>query len=102
MDYILLEGHNVTYDDHSILIPENNQFKLNFKFKSFNLLIKRDTPELNIKIYTHPLERFQNNISYCNVYFCIMRKLVLLTISCFYENPENTISLESENASSAY
>ena len=37
MDYILLEGHNVAYDDYSILIPENNQFKLNFKFKSFNL-----------------------------------------------------------------
>ena len=28
MDYILLEVYNATYDDFSILIPENNGFNL--------------------------------------------------------------------------
>ena len=55
MDHILLEGHNATYDDFSILIPENNQFKLHLKE---SLLIKREKPELNRNIYTHPLELF--------------------------------------------
>ena len=55
MDHILLEGHNATYDDFSILISENNQFKLQFKE---SILIKRDKPELNRDIYTHPLELF--------------------------------------------
>ena len=55
MDHILLEGHNATYDDFSILISENNQFKLHLKE---SLLIKRDKPDLNRNIYTHPLELF--------------------------------------------
>ena len=55
MDHILLEGHNATYNDFSILISEHNQFKLHHK-KS--LLIKRDKPELNRNIYTYPLELF--------------------------------------------
>ena len=55
MDHILLEGHNATYDYFSILIPENNQFKLHLKE---SLLIKRDKRELNRNIYTHPLELF--------------------------------------------
>ena len=55
MDYILLEGHNATYDNFSILIPKNNQFKLHLKE---SLLIKRDKPELNRNIYFHPLELF--------------------------------------------
>ena len=55
MDHILLEGHNATYDDFSILIPENNQFKLHLKE---SLLIKRDKPELNRNIYTHRSELF--------------------------------------------
>ena len=55
MDHILLEGHNATYDDFSILFPENNQFKLHLKVP---LLIKRDKPELNRNIYTHPFELF--------------------------------------------
>ena len=55
MGHILLEGHNATYDDFSILILENNQFKLHLKE---SLLIKRDKPELNRNIYTHPLELF--------------------------------------------
>ena len=44
MDHILLEGHNATYSDFSILIL---------------FLIKRDKPELNRNIYIHPLEIFQ-------------------------------------------
>ena len=44
MDHILLEHHNAIYDNFSILIPENNVFKLHLK-KS--LLTKRDKPELN-------------------------------------------------------
>ena len=55
MDHILLEGHNATYDDFWILIPENNQFKLHLKE---SLLIKRDKSELNRNIYTHPLDLF--------------------------------------------
>ena len=39
MDHSLLEGHNATSDDFSILIPENNQFKLHLKR---SLLIKED------------------------------------------------------------
>ena len=55
MDHILLEGHNATYDDFSILIPKNNQFKLHLKEL---LLIKKDKPELSRNIYTHPFEPF--------------------------------------------
>ena len=55
MDHILLEAHNATYDNFSILIPEHNQFKLHLKE---SLLIKRDKPELNRNIYTDPLELF--------------------------------------------
>ena len=55
MDHILLERHNAKYDDFSILIPENNQFKLHLKE---SLLIKRDKPEFNKNIYTHSLELF--------------------------------------------
>ena len=55
MDHILLEGHNAAYNDCSILIPENNQFKLHLKE---SLLIKRDKPELNRNIRNHPLELF--------------------------------------------
>ena len=49
MDHISLEGHNAIYDDFSILIHESNQFKLH---------LKRNNPELNRNIYTHPLELF--------------------------------------------
>ena len=55
MDHILLEGHNATYDDFSILISENNQFKLHLKE---SLLVKRYKLELNRNIYTHHLELF--------------------------------------------
>ena len=55
MDHILLEGHNATYDDFSILIPKNNQFKLHLKEL---LLIKKDKPELSRNIYAHSFEPF--------------------------------------------
>ena len=55
MDHILLKGHNATYDNFSILIPEHSQFKLHLKE---SLWIKRDKPELNRNIYTHSLELF--------------------------------------------
>ena len=54
--HILLEGHNATYDDFSILIPENNHFNLHLKE---SLLIKRDKPELNRNIYTRTLQLFE-------------------------------------------
>ena len=54
MDQILF-GHNPTYDDFSILIPENNEFTLHLKE---SLLIKRDKPELNRKIHIYPFELF--------------------------------------------
>ena len=49
MDHILLEDHDAAYHDFSI------QFKLHLKE---SLMIKRDKPELNRNIYTHPLELF--------------------------------------------
>ena len=51
MDHPLLEDHNATYDDFSILIPENNQFKLQLRNRCW-------LKELNRNIYTHPLELF--------------------------------------------
>ena len=53
MEHILLEVHNATYGDFSILIPENDQFKLHLKE---SLLIIRYKPELNRDIYIHPVE----------------------------------------------
>ena len=41
IDHILLEDHNATYHNFSILVPENSQFKLNLKE---SLLIKKDKP----------------------------------------------------------
>ena len=64
MDHILLEGHNATYNDFLILISENNQFKLHLKE---SLLIKRDKPELNRNIYTHPLELFTYLLYFCHI-----------------------------------
>ena len=55
IDHILLEGHNATYDDFSILTTESYEFKLHLKE---SLFIKRDKTELNRYCYTHPLELF--------------------------------------------
>ena len=49
MDHILLEGHNATYDDFSILISEKKQFKFHL---IESLLIKRDKPELKRNNYS--------------------------------------------------
>ena len=55
IDHILLEGHNSTYDNFSILTTESNEFNLHLKE---SLLITRDKPELDRNCYTHPLELF--------------------------------------------
>ena len=54
-DHILLNGHNVSFEDFTILLTENNRFKLHLKE---SLLIKRGKPELNKSIYSYPLELF--------------------------------------------
>ena len=90
LDHTLLKGHNATYDDFSILISKNNQFKLHLKE---SLLIERDRPELNRNITPIPLSFSHIDISYCNVYFSIIRINVLLTTLCFYENLDNSSSL---------
>ena len=52
-DHILLKGHDASFEDFTILLKENNKFKLHLKE---SLLIKRDKPELNINIYSYPLD----------------------------------------------
>ena len=76
MDHILLEGHNATYDDFSILITENNKFKLHLKE---SLLIKRDNQN-STETFTPILKSFlQNDISYCNVHIYVIGIIVFLT-----------------------
>ena len=55
IDHILLNGHDASFEDFPILLKENNRFKLHLKE---SLLIKRDKPELNRKIYSYPLKLF--------------------------------------------
>ena len=52
-DHILLNGHDASFEDFTILLKENNRFKLHLKE---SLLIKRDKQELNRNIYSYPLE----------------------------------------------
>ena len=54
-DHILLNGHDVSFEDFTILLTENNRFKLHLKE---TILIKCDKPELNKSIYNYPLELF--------------------------------------------
>ena len=54
-DHILLNGHDASFEDFTILLKENNRFKLHLKE---SLLIKHDKPELNRNIYSYPLELF--------------------------------------------
>ena len=54
-DHMLLEGHKSSFDNFSILLKENNSFKLQVKE---SLLISRDKPILNRNIYSFPLELF--------------------------------------------
>ena len=54
-DHMLLDGHKASFDNFSILLKENNAFKLQLKE---SLLISRDKPILNRNIYSFPLELF--------------------------------------------
>ena len=54
-DHMLLDGHKASFDNFSILLKENNAFKLQLKE---SLLISRDKPILNGNIYSFPLELF--------------------------------------------
>ena len=54
-EHILMTGHQSSYDNFSIIAFDNNSFKLRLKE---SLLIKKDNPELNRNIYSHPLELF--------------------------------------------
>ena len=54
-DHMLLDGHKVSFDNFSILLKENNAFKLQLKE---SLLISRDKPILNRNIYSFALELF--------------------------------------------
>ena len=55
-DHILLEGHDVSFENFTILLKENNKFKLHLQE---SLLMKSDKPELNRNIYSYPLELFE-------------------------------------------
>ena len=54
-DHILLNGHDVSFEDFTVLFTENNRFKLHLKE---SLLMKRGKPELNKSIYSSLLELF--------------------------------------------
>ena len=56
LGHILLNGHDASFEHFTILLKENNKFKLQLKE---SLLIKRYTLELNRNIYTYPLEIFE-------------------------------------------
>ena len=68
-DHILLNGHDASFEDFTILLKENNKFKLHLKE---SLLTKRDKPELNRNIYSYPLSiiAFWLN-DFINLYFII-------------------------------
>ena len=51
-DHFLLNGHGTSFEDFTILLKENNRFKLHLKE---SLLIKRDKPEFNRNIYSYPI-----------------------------------------------
>ena len=53
--HILLKDHKASFEDFTILLKENNKFKLRLKE---SLLIERDKPELSRNIYSYPLELF--------------------------------------------
>ena len=54
-DHMLLDGHKASFDNFSILLKENNAFKLHLKE---SLLISHDKTILNRNIYSFPLELF--------------------------------------------
>ena len=50
-DQILVKDHDASFEDFTILLKENNKFKLHLKQ---SLLIKCDKPELDKNIYSYP------------------------------------------------
>ena len=54
-DHILLNVHDASFEDFTILLKENSRFKLHLKE---SLLIDCGKPELNRNIYIYPLELF--------------------------------------------
>ena len=54
-DHILLDGHKATFNNFSIILQENNPFKLQLKEA---LLISGDKPIFKKNIYSFPLELF--------------------------------------------
>ena len=54
-DHILLNSHDASFEDLTILLKENNRLKLHLKE---SLLIKHDKPELYRNIYSYSLELF--------------------------------------------
>ena len=54
-DHMLLDGHKASFDNFSILLKENNAFKLQLKE---SLLTSRDKTILNRNIHSFPLELF--------------------------------------------
>ena len=52
---MLLNGHNASFDNFSIILKESNACKLQLKE---SLLMSRDKPILNKNIYSIPLELF--------------------------------------------
>ena len=54
-DHILLKGHEASFDDFTILLKENNKFKIHLEE---SLLVKRDKPKLNRNNYSYTFELF--------------------------------------------
>ena len=50
-DQILVKDHDASFEDFTILLKENNKFKLHLKQ---SLLIKCDKPEHDKNIYSYP------------------------------------------------
>ena len=50
-----LKSHDASFEDFTILLKENNKFKLHLKESH---LIKHGKPEFNRNIYRYPLEHF--------------------------------------------
>ena len=62
----MLNGHDTSFEDLTILLKESNKFKLYLK-KS--LLITREKAELNKNIYSYALEHFYRLLSKFALYF---------------------------------
>ena len=56
-EHILLKSHDVSFEDFTILLKENNKLKLHLQESR---LIKCDKPELSTDIYSYPLDSTSN------------------------------------------